>query len=66
MTEENQKKLYDHYKKIAIDGKTDKIRKNAKERAEILLKDYPQFEKKEKPKEKKLILQRRNKNGRLC
>lgn len=55
MTEENQKKLYAHYKKLAVDGTTEKIRKNAKERAEILLKDYPQFEKKaeEKPKEKK-------------
>ena len=52
MTEENQKKLYDHYVKLAIEGTTEKIRENAKKRAEILLKDYPQFKKKSKEKEK--------------
>ena len=42
MTEENQKKLYEHF-----------LRTNQTERAAEVLKVYPQFAEKEEPKEEK-------------
>ena len=42
--EANQKILYEHFKKLSVDGKTDKIRDDAKKRAAGLLAEYPRFE----------------------
>ena len=47
MTEKNQKILYDHYMKLSKDGETDKIRREGKERAAVILKSFPQFAKAE-------------------
>ncbi len=50
MSEVNQKKLYEHYKKVEKDGITDIIRANAKKHKEDILKSFPKF--KVEPKEK--------------
>lgn len=44
MTEENQKKLYERFKKLSVDGKDDIQREHAKEYAAQILKSYPKFE----------------------
>ncbi len=54
MTEANQKKLYEDFKKNSVEGKTDIQRKHCKEEAAIILKSFPQFEIKVKPKPKEL------------
>ena len=50
MTKDNQKKLYSHFKELAKEGKTDKIRNRAANRAANLLAIYPDFEVKVEPK----------------
>ena len=50
MTEANQKKLYEDFKKNAVEGKTAIQREHCKIEAAIILKSFPQFEVKEKPK----------------
>ena len=42
---ENQKVLYDHYVKLSKEGKTDKMRADAKFRAAEILKSFPDFAK---------------------
>ncbi|HEB47116.1 MAG TPA: hypothetical protein ENI22_01465 [Candidatus Pacearchaeota archaeon] len=51
--EENQKKLYDHYMDLSVNGKDDIQKANCLKYAKDILKSFPQFEKKaeEKPAE---------------
>ncbi len=50
MTKENQKILYDNFKRLSVEGSTDIQRKHNKEYAADILKSFPDFEKKsEKP-----------------
>ena len=51
MTKENQKVMYEHFKKLSVEGKTDIQRKHCKGYAADILKSFPDFEK--VPEEKK-------------
>ncbi len=54
MTEENQKKLYENFKKLSVEGKDTKQRTECARYAKQILDSFPQFEKKvEKPKSDK-------------
>ena len=44
MSEQEQKRLYEHFKKLAVNGKTDIERENAKKYGAEILKSFPQFE----------------------
>lgn len=44
--EENQRKLYNHFKKLSVEGKTDAQREKCAGYAAEILKSFPQFEKK--------------------
>ena len=44
MTEENQKKLYEHYKKLSVEGETPKQRTECGRYAKEILNSFPQFE----------------------
>jgi len=46
----NQKRLYEDFKKNAVEGKDGIIRERCKKAAAEILKSYPEFEKKEAPK----------------
>lgn len=58
MTKENQKILYEHFKKLSVEGNDNLTRERAKKAAEEILKSFPEFEKKvekkveDKPKSK--------------
>ena len=47
MTKENQKILYENFKRLSVEGDTDIKRKHCKEYAAEILKSFPEFEKKE-------------------
>lgn len=51
MTEANQKILYENFKRLSVDGTTDIQRKNCAKYAKDILGSFPQFAKKEEPKE---------------
>ena len=53
MSEVEQKRLYAHYKKLSVEGETSKQRIRHKGYAAEILKSFPQFEVKEKPKSDK-------------
>ena len=46
MTKENQKILYENFKRLSVEGTTDIQRKHCKEYAAEILKSFPDFEKK--------------------
>ena len=48
--EANQKILYKHFKKQAVEHKLPGVRAKCKKAAEEILKSFPQFEKKEEEK----------------
>lgn len=50
--EANQKILYENFKKVAVDGKTQKLRDDCEKAAAEILKSFPQFEVKEKVEKK--------------
>ncbi len=52
MTEENQKKLYENFKKLSVEGVDDKQRTECGKYAAEILKSFPQFEVKEKVEKK--------------
>ncbi len=51
MTRDNQKKLYEHFVKLSKDGKDDEQKANCAKYAAEILKSFPDFAKKEEPKE---------------
>ena len=51
--EAEQKRLYEHFKKLAKDGETPKQRTECGRYAAQILKSFPDFEVKEKPKSDK-------------
>ena len=55
MTEINQKKLYENFKRLSKEGKDNKQRTECGKYAAEILKSFPQFEVKEKPKSEKPI-----------
>ena len=61
MTETEQKRLYEHFKKLSKDGKDNIQRENCKKYATQILDSFPQFEVKEKPKENKETISKENK-----
>jgi len=54
MTKENQKKLYEHFKKLSEQGHS-LIHLNAKKHAEEILKSFPEFEVSKKEEVKKEV-----------
>ena len=50
--EENQKKLYDHFIDLSVNGKDEIQRNHGLEYAKEILKNFPQFAKKKEDKEK--------------
>ena len=44
MTEQEQKRLYEHFKKLAVNGETDIQREKAKKNADEILNSFPKFE----------------------
>ncbi len=50
MTEENQKKLYENFKKLSVEGVDEKQRTECKKYAKQILDSFPDFEKKVKEK----------------
>ena len=50
MTEKNQKKLYENFKRLSKEGKDEKQRTECGKYAAEILKSFPQFEKKEEVK----------------
>ena len=55
MTEENQKKLYLHFKRLSKEGVDPKQRKECGRYATNILKSFPQFNVKEKKTESKEV-----------
>ena len=51
--EKEQKRLYEHFKKLSVDGVDTKQRTECKRYAKEILKSFPHFEKKENPKSDK-------------
>jgi len=45
MSKTEQKRLYEHYKKLSKDGNTSIQRENAKKNGAEILKSFPEFEK---------------------
>lgn len=59
---ENQKLLYEHYKKMAKDysgPKAELIKGNMKKYSEDILKSFPEFEEKSKPEPKDKIKEKK-------
>ena len=62
MSKENQKKLYENFKKLSEEGKTEKQRVECGKYADEILQSYPEFEKIEKetkPVEKKEVKEKK-------